>query len=231
MIRRVVTTIILLTAFVQVTQAQTTYKSQARNSSSTNNRFTGERDYSQFSVHNIIYSGNLSFNFYSDIFSFGGGPIVGYKFNDYLSAGVRVGYNYYKWKDYNSFYNADDEIVWKPLRNDYYQTGIWTRISPIDMLYAHVEFEHHRIVQKTYVYDHVDYFKKHKERFSINSLMVGLGYKQMISDRFSYCYTVLYDVLQNTSKNTITDPSTGRTISLSPYANTIDIRFGIYYNF
>lgn len=228
-----ITSLILCIALSSIhLSAQTVYKSQARNSSTSNkNIWNGERDYSRFSTQNIIYSGNIAFNFYGDVLNFGVSPIVGYKFNDYLSAGIRFGYNYWRLKNYNYFVDANNQFIYKPLRNDYYQVGLWTRISPIELLYAHVEYEQHYLVQKKYVYGPSNSIIKQKENFSINSLMVGGGLKQNISDRISYCMTILYDVLQNTEKNSYTDPTNGKKYSLSPYANTIDVRFGIYVNF
>lgn len=231
MYKTIIASLCIIVAGIFDIQAQTIYKSQPRNNNTINKYDNSGRDYSKFSTDNIIYSGNLGLNFMNNGLSFGLGPIFGYKFNDYLSSGIRLGYNYFRQKDYNYFVDHDGNILWKPLRNDYYQAGIWARFSPIDMLYAHVEYEQHHIVQKSYIHDATNIFKKHKENFNINALMVGLGYKQMMTDRLSYCYTILYDVLQNTEKNSITDPTTGKKYSLSPYANTIDIRIGIFYNF
>src|SRR5690606_26005995 len=165
MSRFLISAFLCLCLFSTNTWSQKVYKSQPKNSSSlVKTKIPGERDYSRFSTDNIIYSGNLNLGFTNNIFSFGLGPIIGYKFNDYFSAGLSVGYNYSRWGNYNHLVDLNGNYHWKPLRYDYYNGGVWARISPIDQLYAHVEYEHNILVQKHYYYD--DNYNRSEEHTS-----------------------------------------------------------------
>lgn len=230
--KRFMLLLISLSAFSYI-NAQETYNSTGR---SGNAKYRDNSRVKGFDVNKIILGGGLnlgfggSYNTYgetSNFFRFGLSPIAGYKFNNFLAAGISLGYQYLSISDYYRLVNPDATYTYKPARQSVLRGGVWGRVMPINNIFAHAEFEYNIITTSGYQNGPNGNHPKIKETTNVPCLLLGAGYRMPVTDRVSIVYMVLYDVLQNTPGNTYTDPGTGRKFSNSPYAGTLDYRIGI----
>ncbi|MBV8255682.1 MAG: hypothetical protein JO154_24020 [Chitinophaga sp.] len=137
-------------------------------------------------------------------------PLVGYRFNNYLAAGININAQYaqMRYRDYGG----------NTLRRESYTVlggGVWGRVYPIPQLFAHVQPEYNAISQKTtYYYDPTGNYKPSttKSNYVVPSLLMGAGYTQGVGGRVGISFSILYDVLQD---------------SRSPYNNGLIYRAGV----
>lgn len=144
-----------------------------------------------FKKENLFTGGSVSLGFGNRSFSAGVSPVFGYKIADWIDAGLVGNYQYTSYRDYFDF---DDK-----LRQSTYGGGVFTRIYPVNFLFAQAQFEHNFITLK--------YFPPNggssaKFTTSANSFLVGAGYAEgrvpgMPSSFFSLA--VLFDVSGNES--------------------------------
>ncbi len=139
-----------------------------------------------------------------NIFIIGLSPMVGYKFNKYLSAGPRIGweYNYGRFDQQGTIlkYSAAD-----------YSFGLFGRLKFLNVLFLHAEFNRS---SSTFITGAINANNKlETERVWDNHLLAGLGYNP--GGIMSYDLYLLWDFLA--PKNTTNLP--------------IQIRGGLTYNF
>lgn len=147
----------------------------------------------------LIVGGGLNANFGSGYLSLGISPIVGYRLTNRLSAGVGVGYQYYREPD---IYTTDPM---NPTKNFYNKMNIvypslWSRFIVYQNFFVDANFE----------YDIIN-FKGSKlgldpsnniivvdNKITVTApcLLLGVGIKQPLSGRVSFFGEVMYDVLQ-----------------------------------
>ncbi|CAL1516642.1 hypothetical protein [Chitinophaga sp. MM2321] len=132
-------------------------------------------------------------------------PLVGYRFNDYIAAGVNVNAQYgnFRSRDYGG----------NTLQRDQYTIfggGIWGRVYPLPMLFVHIQPEYNFISQKSTYYD-TNPKQIIKSNYGVPSMLVGAGYTQSVGGRVGVGITVLYDILQD---------------NRSPYRNNVIYRIG-----
>lgn len=127
----------------------------------------------------IYYGGymNLSFGSYTVI---GVEPMVGYKFTEKLSAGVKLRYDYIKDKRYIETYTTSN-----------YGGSLFSRYRFIPQLYAHVEFA-------SYSYE-LFYIDGSSEREWVPFLFVGGGYSQNLGGNVWLNAQILFDVLESSN--------------------------------
>lgn len=150
---------------------------------------------SLLSADNLIVGGDVRLGFGNGL-NIGLAPIVGLKFNDYLSAGVRIGYAY-------SRYQADPGQLPAGVSSNLvtansYCGGVWGRVTFLENYFVHVEPQ--------YVFWDQPYIDPNtieiaKKKMQSSSLFVGAGIRQPISDRASINIAFLYDLLSKDQNN------------------------------
>jgi opacity protein-like surface antigen len=194
--------------------AQTVYNSSG------GNRYTNKKkkEARAFSADKLIVGGGLSLGF-GTITNLGISPIVGYRITDRFSAGIGLGYQYVRAKDFLVVPNLySNSVSYEDFKSSLYSASVWTRYRVFDNIFAHVEYEHNFMSFNTYdTYDPASPtgYREEKIHYNAPSLLVGAGYRQPITDRASLVIIALYDVLN--------DP-------YSPYQG-INFRFGFNLGF
>jgi hypothetical protein len=104
-------------------------------------------------------------------------PIIGYNFNSRLSGGLGLKYIYYKIND--GYYNYSSNL---------YGGGPFLRYILFEGLFAHAEYE----VLNMEVPEPPNYI--YYTRQNITSIFLGGGYRQMIGERSSMDFLILYNI-------------------------------------
>ncbi|MBN9482776.1 MAG: hypothetical protein BGO70_07870 [Bacteroidetes bacterium 43-93] len=217
---RYITTALLLCIGLQSAYAQEVYSSSGR-------PVTSEKPKSRqkgFDASRIIFGGGMGLAF-GTVTDISVAPVLGYRFTDNFAAGIGLGYEYLRIKDYFQFQdpnNANGGVIYKPYVANIYSPSVWTRYRFYKNLFAEVEYEHNFMTAKEYtpVYDASTVlgfnFAADKVNRNVPSVLVGIGLRQPITDRVSLLLMGMYDVLQK---------------EYSPYKNTLIIRFGVVAGF
>lgn len=103
-------------------------------------------------------------------------PLVGYKFNEKISAGIGVTYQYYHYKD--RYYDFETNV---------YGGRVFGRYNFTDYLFGHLEYE----------YLNLEAFDFYRRRVDVGSLMAGAGYVQHISNNSGIVAMVLYNFTES----------------------------------
>lgn len=220
--------LLVLLSFSFAVQAQNNYTSSGNSSRSS----TKPSSKGGFQVDRLIYGGGLYGGGGSNVISLGLSPIVGYRFNDFFSAGISLGYKYYFVRDYIPVFNFTFERYdYKNLNSHIFTPGVWARANVFKNFFVHLEFEYNISTYKDYYTDY-NTFSTKSERVTIDvpCLLVGAGLKQPMTQNTSFVIYALYDVLQDIQSNKYLN-SAGKTQSRSPYAGTIDFRVGVNIGF
>lgn len=141
---------------------------------------------------NLFFGGNFGLQFGSQTY-IELAPLIGYKITERLSAGLGLKYIYYKIKDNYSTLNYSTNS---------YGGGPFARFTLFEGLFLHGEYE----ILNLEVPD----LYNNLIRENITSVFLGGGYRQMIGDRSSIDFLLLYNI--NDNRN-------------SPYVNPV-IRIG-----
>lgn len=143
-----------------------------------------------FKKENLFTGGSISLSFGNNSFLVGVNPVFGYKLAEWVDAGLVINYQYSSFRDY---YNIDDR-----LRQSLYGGGVFTRLFPIDFLFAQAQVEHNFITQK-YIQP-PNGGPTEKYTVEANSVLVGAGYAQgrMRGFNSGYFYlSILFDITNN----------------------------------
>ncbi len=130
----------------------------------------------------LFFGGGVTANF-GNVTVLGASPIVGYKFNNKLSAGVGVEYLYYREKWNRVLYETS-----------IYGGNVFSRYRISDRLFAHAEYGF--INWEIPVFDPIKYIYT-TERRNVPHLYLGGGFIQPIGERSSFVIMALYDALYN----------------------------------
>lgn len=185
-----------------------------------------------FSVDKMIYGGGLFGGAGYGYVAAGFTPMVGYRINDYFSAGISLGYQYYNYKDrIVLMHPVSGQFLYYNLQYHIITPGLWGRVVLFKNFFIHSEFEYHVTNYKNYEFDRGQMrVRKFRDNITVPCLLVGGGLRQPMSDRASFVLYALYDVLQNIPSNQVSNGS-GQMYSKSPYANRLDIRIGVNVGF
>lgn len=196
--------------------AQEVYSSSGR--PVTENERNGKREREKgFDPSRMIYGGGFVFGIGGGVTNLGLSPIIGYAITDKFSAGIGIGYQYYKAKNVPVVDASNSPVGYFDLKTSIYTGNVWARYLIFQNVFVHLQPEVNSLEKFGDVtYDPSGAFQVAKERIMVPSLLVGLGLRQPVSDRVSLLATALYDVLQ--------EPN-------SPYRNTIDLRIGVAVGF
>ena len=207
--------------------AQETYNSSGRGGAA---KYKENQQKKGFDINRLIFGGGLGFGMGTGSLSFGISPVVGYRITDNFSAGISLGYQYLRVKDYFPVLNyrtANYDLY--NLNANTFSGGVWARYVIWQNLFAHVEFENNYSTYKDYFSDQDGVFSERINQY-VPCLLLGGGFRQPISDNASFVIMALYDVLQDIPGNTRVDQQ-GNKYSVSPYANRLDFRVGFNIGF
>lgn len=156
-----------------------------------------------FKKQNLFTGGGLTASFYSGGSVLGVNPVLGYKLNDYLDAGVVLNYVFSGSRDVYVFNDKYRQHVFGP--------GVFTRVYPVSFLFLQAQLEEN--------FTNVRYTgsgsARQTNRYNANatSLLLGGGYstgRAKGSTTFFYV-SILADVLKNRNSPYVdisTDPVT-----------------------
>lgn len=175
----------LLCLLATAAQAQNIYNSSGRKVAKKPVKKTG------FDRDKLVLGGDFRFSVGQGV-SVGVAPMAGYKLAEGLFAGVKLGYSYDRFKvDRNYLPMGAESNV---LSYNTYSGGLWSRFLMWESIFIHAEFEYN--IFDNYYQDGLTGLLE-KEKIKSPSVLVGIGFKQPISDRTSFTTTILYDVLND----------------------------------
>jgi hypothetical protein len=143
-----------------------------------------------FKKEKLFSGGTISLSFFNNTFLIGGNPIFGYSLTNWADVGVVANYNYSSTRDY--------QYVNDRLRQTNYGGGVFTRLFPVNFLFAQAQFEHNFITQK-FVAPPNSGLQNNTYKTSGNSFLIGGGYT---SGRYPgnnnfFFLSLLFDVSNN----------------------------------
>lgn len=176
--------LILIVSFLSIKMnAQNTYSSSGRRIPPKPVKKTG------FDRDKLVLGGDFRISLGAQI-GVGIAPIVGYKITDNFFAGVRVGYSFDRAIiDYNNLPAGSTNNVFK---FNSYSGSIWARYLLWESIFLQTELEYD--IFDTYYQSDITGLYEPKSIES-PSVLLGVGFRQPISDRVSFNTTILYDVL------------------------------------
>lgn len=179
-----------------------------------------EEDEKGFSTKKIIFGGWGVFGIGTGVTNVGVTPIIGYRITKNFSAGIGLGYQYLRVKDYFAISNPSTLITeYKPLNAHLFSPNVWARYLVWRNIFVQTEYEQNITTYRDYYTDYTQNNLTIGDSTAVQNvpcLLVGAGLRQPISDRSSFVIMALYDVLQN---------------DYSPYRNTIALRIGFNIGF
>ena len=170
-----------------------------------------------FDPSRLIFGGGFIFGIGSGYTNLGISPVVGYAITDKFSAGIGLGYQYFKF-DISVVDQFNTPIASYKFKTSIYTGSVWARYLVFQNIFVHVQPEINSLeIQSSNPYfDANGNIQIDKTRTTVPSLLAGIGLRQPISNRVSILAMALYDILQ--------EPN-------SPYRNTIDLRIGVAVGF
>lgn len=131
----------------------------------------------KFRKENLVFGGTFGLNIGSSTTSFNVSPQVGYRFNKYLTAGLGLGYSYYKVESY--FAGGKD------LTQNYLGGNIYAQVHPIQYIRLQVQPE----LYNFWGSDEVD-------SKWVGCVLVGAGAYIPMGNRIGLSAMIYYDILQ-----------------------------------
>jgi len=170
-----------------------------------------------FDISKLVFGG-IAQVAVGDITDLGISPIIGYRFTRKLTAGIGLGYEYVKANNGTPLADPTTGYVnFYPYKSSVFYPSIWARYTIWRNLFAQAEFQYDMMTVKTYDYDQtVTTIIPVTYHANAPVMLLGVGFRQPITDRVSLVLVMMYDVIQD--KN-------------SPYYNTIGFFPGINVGF
>ncbi len=139
-----------------------------------------------FDKSKIIFGGNIGLAFGSSTY-FEATPLLGYRFTKRIGAGLSGNYVYsgVTWTDPNTNLKQSQNY-------QVYGGGVWGRFYAMENLFLVSEFQLNRISISQNIVNNTYDIKSQWYQ----SLLIGVGYRQRISNRASINLILMYDVLQ-----------------------------------
>jgi len=140
----------------------------------------------------LIIGGGLNLDYGGDYALLGASPIVGYRFTDHFSAGVGLGFLYFKLPDLNYY---------DPPRFNYFDEGnliypnLWARYFVFRNVFLSGSVEYDIISGHYPVMDNLGNIGSYKENVTATSLLLGIGLKQPLGGRVSLVGQVQHECL------------------------------------
>jgi hypothetical protein len=157
----------------------------------------------------LIVGGGLNAGFSNGYMNLGISPIVGYRITKNFSAGIGLGYQFYKAPAAQDPNNPDKLLY---LYQNIIYPSVWTRYFIYKNFFMDLTYEYDFISLK-YPLDRYGNVNTVKSNVNNSCLLVGAGIRQPLGGRVSAYVSLVYDVLQG---------------EYSPYPRSgPDLRFGI----
>lgn len=158
----------------------------------------------------LIVGGGFNAGFNNGNMNLGIAPIVGYRITNHFSAGVGVGYQYFKSVFFDNL-NGSKQLT---AHSHLIYPSTWIRQFLYKNIFTDLTLEHAFINQRYPNYDPVyGTYATKRVNYTNTALLLGLGVRQPLGGRVSMIASLFYDLLQGEN---------------SPYPrNGIDFRFGI----
>lgn len=211
--------IVLLVVIGFSASAQEVYTSSGRPVGSKRKEDKRKKEKDGFSLSRLVVGGTLGFGMGDNVIAFNVAPMVGYRITDKLAAGVGFGYQYYKAKDYLEITNPiTNETKLYDLKANMISASVWARYLVFDRLFVHAEYEHNFYTYQDYRFSQsgTGDIEAYKLKLDVPCLLLGVGYRQPVSENASVYILGFYDVLQR---------------ELSPYYGAIQPRIGFTIGF
>ncbi|NDC42431.1 MAG: hypothetical protein EBZ77_12935, partial [Chitinophagia bacterium] len=118
----------------------------------------GYRHYSQqkgYDPSKLVYGGDFNFGYSGDYANFGVSPKLGYRFTEFLAAGVGIGYQYSK---YPYGYDINSKLLFN--RANLIYPGLWVKCKVFDPVFVAVDMEYALVSLKrdeTYIDNYGNY--------------------------------------------------------------------------
>jgi hypothetical protein len=144
-----------------------------------------------FKKENLFTGGSITASFSNRQTILGATPVFGYKLAEWVDAGLAFNYVYSGARDYNEF---NDRV-----RQNVYGPGVFTRLYPVDFLFAQAQYEYNFTTLKYRAAPGSVYYIDQKIKTTAGSLLLGAGWAQGRgpgSNSFYYI-ALLFDVLKN----------------------------------
>lgn len=191
--KKLITSIVICLLAISV-QAQDVYNSSGRVKARKPEKESG------FDPDKLIFGGGLGL-WFGTITDITIAPVVGYRFSDNFSAGLSLGYSYYRYKNFMYYENLHTGATeYWTLKQNFYTASLWGRYIFYDNIFGHLEIEAnmHDYYDGSGGYDmNTGKYSYYSKKVTSPALLVGGGFKQPVSERTSLTMTVLYDALQD----------------------------------
>jgi hypothetical protein len=171
----------------------------------------------KFDPSRLVFGGGFGLSI-GGVTSIAVSPIVGYRVTEHFTAGVGLSYQYLRIKDYSTVeipQTSPVQYETKPLTAHLYAPSVWARHTIWKNVFAHTEYQHNFVSLSRYVNDYkqvIPVVVEEKLKVNQGALWVGAGIRQPISDKVSFIFIALYDVLPDT---------------YGLFTGRLDFRFGI----
>jgi hypothetical protein len=153
-----------------------------------------------FDPSRLIVGGGIGFGI-GDVTTFSVSPIVGYRISEKFAAGVGFGYQYLKVKDYFELQELDSPYAYQyyDYKSSIISVSVWGRYLIFRNLFVQLAYEHNFMSFQNYRYGPGPEYdiEPFKIKYNAPSVLVGVGFRQPISDNASMFIMAQYDVLQN----------------------------------
>ncbi len=130
---------------------------------------------SKFNLQNMVFGGSFGFNVSNGITAINISPQVGYRFNQYLTAGVGLGYTYYSYK---TVYSGK-------IKENMVGANIYGQVNPIRYASIKIQPEIYHSWGQNY------------NSRTISCLLVGAGANLPMGGKSAMTVMLYYDVAQN----------------------------------
>ncbi|XZF12861.1 outer membrane protein [Chitinophagaceae bacterium MMS25-I14] len=212
---RYIVALLMLCFTAGAVQAQEVYTSSGRSLRQVEAK--KKKDARGFSWDKVVVGGGLGLGF-GTITSVSLSPKVGYKITDKFMAGVGLGYNYFKWKDYWELTDINGNTDYYDYKTSIWSVSAWARYVVWKNFFVHAEYQHNFMSFTDYGYDRQGNgtIQGYKTNYNAPSLLLGAGFRQPVAERFAVSFMLFYDVLQD---------------QYSPYYQQVVPQIDFYMNF
>jgi len=144
-----------------------------------------------FKKENLFTGGSVTVSFFNGQTILGANPIFGYTIAKWIDAGFAFNYVYSEMRDYNEYNDKISQNTYGP--------GIFTRLYPINFLFAQAQYEHNYSTVKYTAAPGSVLYQDGKINTGANSLLLGAGFAQgrAPGSNTFYYICVLFDVLKD----------------------------------
>lgn len=139
-----------------------------------------------FKRENIFLGGSINLGFATGVFQIGANPEIGYSLAKFWDAGIVTNLIY---SSLNADYNGGVQQT-----SFNYGAGLFTRVYPIDFMFAQAQAEHNWISYRL-----KDEFtgSKFNQTLQSNSILLGIGYGRRVIGQSGFYTTLLFDVTKS----------------------------------